>query len=70
MTECETVSRPNSKLQVALDAMSDAIRVAFMRHLDGDTSAEYLSDWLERAGTPVSPSSIRTYRRTVRRSGV
>jgi DNA-directed RNA polymerase specialized sigma24 family protein len=63
-------AKPSSKLQAALDAMSDPVRAAFMMHLLGETSAEYLSDWLERAGTPVSPSSIRTYRRALRRSGV
>ncbi|MFC4089385.1 hypothetical protein [Micromonospora sp. GCM10011541] len=63
-------AKPSSKLQAALDAMSDPVRQAFLAHLIGETSAEYLADWLERAGTPVSPSSIRTYRRSLRRTGV
>ncbi|MEU7570359.1 hypothetical protein [Micromonospora sp. NPDC049240] len=59
------------KLQAAIDGMTDTIRRAFVRHLEGETSAEYLSDWLERYGTPVSASSIRAYRRAQsRREGM
>ncbi|MFD6636798.1 hypothetical protein ACFWDN_13385 [Micromonospora chalcea] len=59
------------KLEVAIAGMTDAFRRAFVRHLEGETSAEYLSDWLERYGTPVSASSIRAYRRAQsRREGM
>jgi hypothetical protein len=57
------------KLTAAVDTMDDPTREAFQSHLLGDTSAEYLADWLTRAGTPVSASTIRTYRRLLRQSG-
>ncbi|GIF02249.1 hypothetical protein [Paractinoplanes rishiriensis] len=57
---------PGPRLQAAVDAMTDATRHAFLTHLIATTSAEYLADWLKRAGTPVSASTIRTYRRTLR----
>ena len=49
--------------------MNDTARNAFLPHLLGTTSAEYLADWLRRHGTPVSASSIRTYRRGLHRDG-
>ncbi|GGN40038.1 hypothetical protein FHR83_007134 [Actinoplanes campanulatus] len=61
--------KPGKKLQEAWDAMSGDTRAAFLPHLLGDTSAEYLSDWLERSGTPVSASTIRTYRRSLPAEG-
>jgi hypothetical protein len=42
-------------------------RAAFLPHLLGDTSAEYHAFWLERNGTSVSASTIRTYRRALAR---
>jgi hypothetical protein len=60
---------PGRRLRAAWDAMTDPVRVAFAAHLLGDTSAEYLAGWLTRAGTPVSASSIRTYRRSLRQDG-
>lgn len=42
----------------------DATRL-FMDHLRGGTSANYLSDWLGRAGAPVSATTIKEYRRAV-----
>lgn len=57
------------KLAAAVDTMDDRTRDAFRSHLLGDTSAEYLAGWLTRAGTPVSASTIRTYRRSLRQSG-
>lgn len=40
-------------------------RTAFIMHLDGGTSAEYLSGWLARAGTPVGATTIKKYRRSI-----
>ena len=57
---------PGPKLGAAWAAMDTAKRAAFRPHLLGTTSAEYLSGWLARAGTPVSASTIRTYRRSLR----
>jgi hypothetical protein len=54
------------RLRTAVDAMSESTRRAFLAHLIGATSAEYLADWLTRAGTPISASTLRTYRRTLR----
>lgn len=70
MTEgdpAELPGRPGPRLKAAWDAMNDATRAAFLPHLLGTTSAEYLADWLHRAGTPVSASTIRTYRRALAR---
>lgn len=36
---------------------------AFMDHLKGGTSADYLSNWLARYGYPVSATTLKTYRR-------
>lgn len=57
---------PGPRLRAAVDAMSEPTRRAFLAHLIGATSAEYLADWLTRAGTPISASTLRTYRRTLR----
>jgi hypothetical protein len=59
---------PGKALRVACDAMPEPIRSAFLAHLLGDTSAEYLAGWLARYGRPVSASTIRTYRRSLRQS--
>ncbi|MEU8327279.1 hypothetical protein [Micromonospora sp. NPDC048839] len=48
--------------------MTGDTQAAFLPHLLGTTPAEYLADWLHRAGTPVSASTIRTYRRALARS--
>ena len=61
--------QPGPKLRDAWDGMNAAERVAFMPHILGTTSAEYLADWLSRAGWPVSASTIRTYRRSLRQIG-
>ncbi|MEU7905909.1 hypothetical protein [Actinoplanes sp. NPDC049118] len=56
---------PGPKLRDAWTAMNTDMRAAFLPHLVGGTSADYLADWLTRNGTPVSASTIRTYRRTL-----
>jgi len=58
--------RPGPKLAAAWTAMDAAKQAAFRPHLLGTTSAEYLAGWLTRAGTPVSTTTIRTYRRSLR----
>jgi hypothetical protein len=68
-SDTELPGTPGPRLRDAWDAMTEATRAAFRLHLLGDTSAEYLADWLGRHGTPVSASTIRTYRRSLRRSG-
>lgn len=68
-TDTELPGNPGRRLRAAYDAMTEMIRAAFRPHLLGDTSADYLADWLTRHGTPVSASTIRTYRRTVRQAG-
>lgn len=49
----------------ALGKLSRERREAFLPHLHGGTSAEFLSDWLGRAGVPVSATTIKRYRRTL-----
>ncbi len=58
---------PGPKIRDAWDRMDERRRAAFRPRLLGSTSAEYLADWLTRAGTPVSASTIRTYRRSLRK---
>lgn len=50
-------------LVAAMSSLSAERRKAFAQHLHGGTSADYLSDWLARAGHQVSASTIRAYRR-------
>lgn len=59
---------PGQRLGDAVDAMTETTRAAFLPHLLGETSAEYLAGWLARHGTPVSASTIRTYRRSLRQA--
>ncbi|MFG1602825.1 hypothetical protein [Actinoplanes sp. NPDC049265] len=65
----ELPGTPGQRLNTAWDAMDEPTRAAFWLHLLGRTSAEYLAGWLHRAGTPVSASTIRTYRRALRHPG-
>ena len=58
----ETTNYP-PKLQSALSALSPQRRAAFLDHLVGGTSADYLSDWLKRAGQPVGATTIKQARR-------
>lgn len=62
--------RPGKRLLDAWEAMDPSMQQAFHPHLVGDTPAEVLAYWLERNGTPVSASTIRTYRRSLKRRGV
>lgn len=67
MTTEHLPGKPGVKLTRAWAEMDADKRAAFLPHLLGDTSAEYLAWWLERAGTSVSASTIRTYRRALAR---
>ena len=62
--------KPGKRLQEVWDSMTGERRAAFLPHLLGDASADYLADWLERAGTPVSATTIKLYRQALRRSEV
>lgn len=53
------------KLREALEKHSVARRERFMEHLLGGTSSEWLAAWLERAGTPVKPTTIKLARRNL-----
>lgn len=37
----------------------------FLEHLRARTSANYLSDWLSRAGVPVSATTLKEARRAI-----
>lgn len=50
-------------------ALSDEERDAFVPHLVGSTSADWLADVLRTHGHTISASSIRTYRRSLRLKG-
>lgn len=50
-------------LQSAIANLTADRRAAFLEHLEGGTSADYLADWLKRAGHKVSATTIRTFRR-------
>lgn len=52
-------------LAKALERQSLQRREAFLTHLTNGTSADYLSDWLARAGTPVSATTLKLYRRSL-----
>ncbi|MFI5840515.1 hypothetical protein ACIA8K_12485 [Catenuloplanes sp. NPDC051500] len=57
--------QPGAKLRAAFEQMDRDERSAFLDHLLADTPAEWLSDLLTRHGTPVSASTIRSYRRSL-----
>lgn len=55
-------------LEAAFLALSEPRQEALLPHLLGGTSADYLSDWFRRAGSPVGATTIKTYRQKLRRS--
>ncbi|QDP44247.1 hypothetical protein KGG70_gp37 [Streptomyces phage Celia] len=61
---------PGPSLEAIWGALSEAERDALRPHLLGDTSADWLSAVLKKYGREVSASTIRTYRRALRQSGV
>lgn len=52
-------------LQSALIAIGSQAASRFLEHLKGGTSANYLSDWLRRAGCPVSATTLKQYRKEI-----
>ena len=54
------------KLRQAVMSLEPARREAFIEHLLGGTSADYLADWMKRAGHPVGATTIKTFRANMR----
>lgn len=52
-------------LEAALRSMTPEKQEAFLAHLHGGTSADWLADWCKRNKTPVGATTIKTYRRSV-----
>lgn len=52
-------------LREALNAIGEPGATRFLEHLKGRTSANYLSDWLRRAGHPVSATVLKDFRRSI-----
>lgn len=52
-------------LQSALNAIGEPGATSFLAHLKGGTSANYLSNWLKRAGHPVSATTLKAYRKEI-----
>ncbi|MGW8630633.1 hypothetical protein [Streptomyces sp. NPDC055793] len=62
--------RPGPKLEGVYEAMTEDEREAFLPVLLGPSPADWLADLLRINGHDVSASTIRTYRRALRREGV
>ncbi|WP_406192270.1 hypothetical protein OH733_05580 [Streptomyces griseus] len=60
---------PGPTLTDIYAAMTEAEQVAFVPHLLGETSADWLSLILRKGGHDVSATTIRTYRRALRQEG-
>jgi len=56
---------PPPALLDAVGRLDDERQEAFFTHLIGGTSADYLSDWMKRAGAPIGATTIKNYRRTL-----
>lgn len=52
-------------LRNALSAIGKQASERFLEHLKGGTSANYLADWLKRAGHPVSATTLKAYRKEI-----
>ena len=65
MTTNALPGRPGARLAATWNALPEQHRTALRPHLLGTTSADYLADWLGRAGHPISASTLRTYRRSL-----
>lgn len=62
--------RPGPKLEAIYQAMTEEERTTFLPVLTGPSPADWLSDLLHSVGHEVSASTIRTYRRSLRRKEV
>ncbi|GLZ81433.1 hypothetical protein Afil01_62400 [Actinorhabdospora filicis] len=60
---------PGPTITAISEALTDDARAAFLDRLLGAMPAERLAAILRRHGFTVSASTIRTYRRSVRRAG-
>lgn len=56
-------------LEAALRSMEPEKQEAFLTHLHGGTSADYLEDWLKRNNTPVSATTLKRHRRRMTKGG-
>lgn len=61
---------PGPSLEAVCAALSPEAREAFEAHLLGGTSADWLATTMRDAGHKLSASTIRTYRRSLRQTGV
>ena len=52
----------NPPLGDALATLDERTRAAFLAHLDGYTSAQWLADTLTEHGIPTSPTSVKRLR--------
>lgn len=57
---------PPPRLRAAYEALSAARKAAVFEHLTGNTSADYLADWFNRADAPVGATTIKQYRRKLK----
>lgn len=55
-----------SKVDEVLSEVGEEARNALLAHLEGGTSANWISDWLKRAGHPVGPTTLKEYRRRLK----
>ncbi|AFU62021.1 hypothetical protein SEA_BROPLEASE_43 [Streptomyces phage BroPlease] len=63
--------RPGPRLEAIHAALADEEKAALVQALvESATPAEVISAILAQNGHPVSASTIRTYRRSLRREGV
>lgn len=53
-------------IEAAFAGIGGEATTAFLEHLDGGTPAAYLTDWLKRAGHPVSTTVLKDFRSTRR----
>ena len=61
---------PGPSLEEIWGALSEDERAALRPHLLGETSADWLANVLREHGHNISASSLRTYRRALRQTGV
>lgn len=52
-----------SKIDKMLLDFPPSVRAKFIDHIEGRTSANWLSDWCRRAGYDIGSSTIKDYRK-------
>lgn len=70
MSELDLPGDPPPVLRDAYGPMAVPYKEAVLDHLLGGTSADWLSGWFKRYGTPVGSTTIKTYRASLRETGV